>query len=157
MPEGYGIPDTTESLLDWEVVEGKLVESLHYWIATSRPDGRPHAVPRWGVWMDGHLWYDGAPTTIHARNLIQNPECVLHVGDGRTAVIVEGRSTPADRPGADRGRRLAEGMSAKYGDLGYSPEPDAWEGPDAGGLMVFTPVKAMAWFDFPTDVTRFWL
>jgi hypothetical protein len=33
--------------------------------------------------------------------------------------------------------------------------PDSWEGPDAGGLRVFTPLKAIAWFDFPTDVTRF--
>jgi len=33
--------------------------------------------------------------------------------------------------------------------------PDAWEGPDAGGLRGFTAVKAMAWFEFPTDVTRY--
>ena len=28
-------------------------------------------------------------------------------------------------------------------------------GVGAGGLVAFTPVKALAWFDFPTDVTRF--
>ena len=32
-----------------------------------RPDGTPHSVPRWGVWLDGRFWYDGAPTTRHTR------------------------------------------------------------------------------------------
>jgi hypothetical protein len=53
------------------------------------------------------------------------------------------------------GSRLASAFSDKYSDLGYSPEPGIWQGPDAGGLRVVTPFKAMAWFDFPTDVTRF--
>ena len=40
-------------------------------------------------------------------------------------------------------------------DRGYEPEPDAWEGPGAGGLRVLEPVTALAWFNFPADVTRF--
>jgi len=124
-------------------------------MATTRPDGRPHVVPRWGVWADGRFWYDGARDTIHARNLGSNPACVLHLEDGRQAVIVEGHSEPATPPGPELGGRLSIAMTEKYGTLGYSPEPDAWEGPDAGGLTMMTPSKAMAWFDFPTDVTRF--
>lgn len=112
-------------------------------------------VPRWGVWMDGRLWYDGAVDTIHVRNLNENSACVLHLEDGRQAVMVEGRSEAATRPGLEVGGRLAAEFSAKYGKLGYSPSPDAWEGTDAGGLRVFTAIKAMAWFEFPTDVTRF--
>jgi len=61
----------------------------------------------------------------------------------------------ADPPGLDFGARLSELMGAKYGDQGYAPGPDSWEGPDSGGLRVLTPVKAMAWFEFPTDMTRF--
>ena len=57
--------------------------------------------------------------------------------------------------GLDLGGRIAAQFNEKYADLGYSPEPDAWEGPGSGGLLVFTPQKAIAWFDFPTDVTRF--
>jgi hypothetical protein len=112
-------------------------------------------VPRWGVWMDGRFWYDGAPNTIHARNLNRSPFCTLHLEDGHEAVIVEGRSQAAEPPGLLLGGRLAIEFSAKYSDLGYAPEPASWEGPHAGGLRVLTPVKAMAWFDFPTDVTRF--
>lgn len=105
--------------------------------------------------MDGRFWYDGAVDTIHVRNLIENSACVLHLEDGREAVMVEGRSEAAAPPGPDAGARLAAAISAKYGKLGYAPQPDAWEGADAGGLRVFTPAKAMAWFEFPTDVTRF--
>lgn len=155
VPDGYGVPDSTEGLLDWSAVETRLQESSHYWMATTRPDGKPHVVPRWGVWMDGRLWYDGAPATIHVRNLTENQSCVLHLEDGRQAVIVEGQSEAAEPPGLELGGRLAVEIAAKYGELGYSPEPDSWEGPHAGGLRVFTPLKAMAWFDFPTDVTRF--
>ncbi|HVE46734.1 MAG TPA: pyridoxamine 5'-phosphate oxidase family protein [Acidimicrobiales bacterium] len=141
--------------MNWSDVEARLVGSPQYWMATTRPDGRPHVVPRWGVWVDGRFWYDGAPTTVHVRNLASNSSCTLHLEDGQKAVIVEGVSAPAAPPGLDLGSRLATGFARKYAEWGYTPEPDAWEGPAAGGLVMFTPIKAIAWFDFPHDVTRF--
>lgn len=155
MPDGYGVPESGEGLLDWPVVEARLVESHQYWMATTRPDGRPHVVPRWGVWVDGKLYYDGAPTTVHARNLGRNPACTLHLEDGWKAVMVDGESAPATPPGIELGARLSAAFAAKYAPKGYEPAADAWEGPDAGGLMVFRPAKALAWSDFPNDVTRF--
>lgn len=155
MPAGYGVPDAHDGILEWAVVEERLRSSLHFWMATTRPDGRPHVVPRWGVWVAGQFWYDGAVDTVHVKNLNANPECVLHLEDGRQAVIIEGLSQAAPPPGVELGGRLAAAMSDKYGQLGYAPEPEAWEGPDSGGLRVFTPVKALAWFEFPADVTRF--
>lgn len=155
IPSGYGVPDTDEEVLEWADVEQRLRTSTDYWMATTRPDGRPHVVPRWGVWMDTRFWYDGAIDTVHVTNLSKNSACVLHLEDGRQAVIVEGLSEAAAPPGLELGGRLAAEMSAKYASLGYSPTPDAWEGSDAGGLRVLAPDKAMAWFDFPKDVTRF--
>ncbi len=155
MPEGYGVPGTSEGLLEWPDVEDRLTASPQYWMATTRPDGRPHVVPRWGVWVEGRLWYDGAPTTVHARNLARNPACTLHLEDGWKAVVVDGTSVPATSPGAEFGARLAAAFAGKYADRGYEPQPDAWEGEAAGGLTMFVPIKAIAWFDFPTDVTRF--
>jgi hypothetical protein len=153
-PEGYGLPETTEGLLEWEQVEERLVASVAYWLATVRPDGRPHVVPRWGVWLDGRFWYDGAPTTRHARNLVANPACSLNLENGTEAVVVEGESTPARAPEATLGTRLASAYG-KYHDLGYSPAADAWAGEDGGGLRVLTPRRAVAWFSFPSDATRF--
>jgi hypothetical protein len=141
-------------MLDWADVEARLVASTHYWLATVRPDGRPHVVPRWGVWLDGKFWYDGAPTTVHVRNLVANQACSLNLENGTEAVIVEGESLPARADADPLGARIAEAFS-KYHELGYRPKPDAWAGEQGGGLRVLTPHRALAWFAFPTDATRF--
>lgn len=153
-PAGYGLPDTDEGLLEWSAVEARLVAALHYWLATVRPDGRPHVIPRWGVWLDSRFYYDGAPTTRHARNLRTNPSCTLNLEDGKQSVILEGVSeaTRADADGL--GVRLAEAFG-KYHEHGYEPTADSWAGEYGGGLRVFTPYLALAWFTFPTDATRF--
>ncbi|MBK8078639.1 MAG: pyridoxamine 5'-phosphate oxidase family protein [Kineosporiaceae bacterium] len=155
MPEGYGVPETDDGLVEWSAVEQLLVEAPQYWMSTTRADGRPHVVPRWGIWLDGHFLYDGSPATVHARNLGDNPHCALHIGDGWEAVIVEGVSRASEPVAGELGQRVAAELGRKYGERGYAPSADAWSGPDAGGLRVFTPHKAMAWFAFPGDVTRF--
>jgi len=154
LPRGYGLPATTEGMLAWPEVESRLVLAIAYWLATVRPDGRPHVVPRWGVWLDGRFWYDGSPETVHARNLALNPACSLNLENGTEAVIVEGTSSPTRADGDGLGGRLAAAY-AKYHGLGYSPGPDSWSGQDGGGLRVLTPTRAIAWFTFPTDATRF--
>lgn len=153
-PEGYGVPATTDGMLAWDEVEARLVGAVAYWLATVRPDGTPHVVPRWGVWLDGRFWYDGAPTTRHARNLVENPACALHLESGTEVVIVEGESAATRAPAETLGARLAAAYE-KYHALDYSPDADAWAGEDGGGLRVLTPRRALAWFAFPTDATRF--
>ncbi|MFK5634461.1 pyridoxamine 5'-phosphate oxidase family protein [Ornithinimicrobium sp. LYQ103] len=153
-PEGYGLPASTDGLLEWAQVEPRLRESLHFWICSVRPDGRPHSVPRWGVWLEGRFFYDGAPTTRHTRNVERNPAVTLTLESGTEVVIVEGESH-ATRADPDRlGTRLAEAFG-KYADSGYLPGPDSWSGEDGGGLRVVTPQLVLAWFAFPTDCTRF--
>ncbi|TQL49471.1 pyridoxamine 5'-phosphate oxidase [Ornithinicoccus hortensis] len=154
MPDGYGLPDSTQGLLGWDEVEARLVAAEHYWISSVRPDGRPHSVPRWGVWLDGRFWYDGAPTTRHTRNVEANPAVTLTLESGTQSVIVEGtsRATRAEADGL--GCRLS-GAFGKYAGAGYSPGPDSWAGEDGGGLRVITPQRVLAWFNFPKDCTRF--
>jgi nitroimidazol reductase NimA-like FMN-containing flavoprotein (pyridoxamine 5'-phosphate oxidase superfamily) len=154
MPEGYGLPDDDSGLLEWSAVEERLVASEHYWLSTVRPDGTPHSVPRWGVWLDGRFWYDGAPTTRHAVNLRTNPAVTLTLESGLQPVIVEGTSEPTRADADGLGARLAEAFG-KYHAQGYSPGPDSWSGEAGGGLRVITPRRALAWFSFPQDATRF--
>src|SRR6266498_1374987 len=51
---GYGIVGPTQGsgLLPWSWAEQRLAASRNYWVAGRRPDGRPHAMPGWGVWQD---------------------------------------------------------------------------------------------------------
>lgn len=153
MPDGYGLPGTTEGLLGWDEVETRLRASRHYWLATVRPDGTPHSVPRWGVWCDGRFYYDGAPTTRHVRNLHHNPACTLTLESGTEVVIVEGSSTATRAEPDDLGARLAVAFEKYHPD--YAPSRDAWADDAGGGLRVLTPARALAWFAFPQDCTRF--
>ena len=45
-------------LLDWTVVEQRLIDSLHCWLAV-RSDGSPHVVPIDGLWFDGGCYFGG--------------------------------------------------------------------------------------------------
>ncbi|MFL0274406.1 pyridoxamine 5'-phosphate oxidase family protein [Mycobacterium sp. SMC-19] len=153
LPEGYGLPSSVEGLLSWSDVEQRLLAAQHYWLSTVRPDGTPHSVPRWGVWLDGRFYYDGAPTTRHARNLQGNPACTLTLESGTQVVIVEGVSTATSADPDGLGARLATAFE-KYHPQ-YAPSPDAWSGQDGGGLRMLIPRRALAWFAFPTDCTRF--
>lgn len=57
LPHDYG---KATKPMAWSEADRLLTESRVYWIATTRPDGRPHVVPSDGVWLDGAL-YSAAP------------------------------------------------------------------------------------------------
>lgn len=48
-----------------------------YWLATVRPDGRPHIRPILGLWLDDAFYFITGETTRKAKNLQANPQCVL--------------------------------------------------------------------------------
>ncbi|MEX0782956.1 MAG: pyridoxamine 5'-phosphate oxidase family protein [Dehalococcoidia bacterium] len=89
---GYGIlpPSGERDLLPWQWAEERLVESRNYWVSTSRPDGRPHLMPLWGVWHGAALWFSTGAESVKARNLAANPCCAISTEHGDEAVIVEG-------------------------------------------------------------------
>ena len=153
MPAGYGVEQAT-AYVDWADVVARLTESANYWVATTRPDGRPHVVPRWGVWLDDAFWYDGSPETIHVQNLERNPACTLHLESGSEVTIVEGRSLRSDPIVGELGERLAAEYARKYG-AEYTPGPDSWSDDIAGGMRTIAPERVLAWTDFPNDLTRF--
>src|ERR687885_452744 len=72
---GYGIVGPTEGsgLLPWSWAEQRLVASRNYWLASGRPDGRPHVMPVWGVWHQRSLWFSSSRGSRKARNLAADP------------------------------------------------------------------------------------
>jgi hypothetical protein len=149
-PKGYA--DKPASTLTWDWVAEQLTLSKHYWLCSVRPDGRPHAVPRWGVFMDEKFYYDGSPETRHAQNLISNSHVSLHLENGEQAIILEGVAAPAEKPEPAFARRLAQAIGEKYAAHGYKPEPSQW---DEGGLFVFAPRQCIAWSVFYENPTKF--
>ena len=149
-PPGY--VDKPASFLTWEWVAAQLTEAKHYWLCSVRADGRPHVVPRWGVFLDDKFYYDGSPDTRHAQNIVKNPHVSLHLENGEQAIILDGTSEPAGRPSPELGMKLSKAYRRKYREMGYSPKPDSW---DKGGLYVFTPRQCIAWSNFTKDPTKF--
>lgn len=151
VPDGYTRTDREQRLLDWSHINARMGEAKSYWVATTRPNGRPHVTPTWAVWHDNRLYFDGSPETRRMRNIAANPHVAVHLEDGDNAVIVEGIARPVERPSRELGEQLAALYAAKYADLGYAPEPDSW---DEGGLYVVEPTLALAWTEFGVDMTR---
>jgi hypothetical protein len=144
LPSGYGSPNR---LLDWRVVEQRLVGSLHYWLATVRRSGSPHVVPIDGTWVEGSCYFGGDPATVHIRNLRRDGRATLHLEDGESAVIVEGTAQWVT-PSKALAQRLAAAAKAKYG---YSESAASYE----AGVWRLQPMKVLAWTTLYVDATRF--
>jgi nitroimidazol reductase NimA-like FMN-containing flavoprotein (pyridoxamine 5'-phosphate oxidase superfamily) len=151
LPDDYGVPGDTEGVLPWSHVAERLAASRHYWICTTRPDGRPHATPIWGVFFEGQIYFDGSPETRRGKNLAVNPAITVHLESGEDVVIVDGTVEQITPPDRDFAERLAATYAEKYAALDYSPSPTTWDG---GGLYRVTHRTVIAWTTFPADMTR---
>jgi hypothetical protein len=144
MPRGYEVASGDE-LLPWAWAVERLERAENYWLATTRPDGRPHVTPVWGVWVDGALYFDGIPTARWARNLAANPALAAHLESGDAVVVIEGTAEDLVTE-ADLGASIVAAWQAKYGRL--LPRPAT------SGILRLRPRAARAWSRFPDDATR---
>jgi len=96
---GYGLPRGTRGLLPWKWAEQRLTRSHNYWITTTRPDGRPHTMVVWGVWVEGCFYFSTGAQSRKARNLLANPHCVVCTEKAAEAVILEGTASPMSDAG----------------------------------------------------------
>ena len=148
---GYGIHPGAEGLLDWSQATAQLEQARNYWVATTRPDGRPHAAPVWGVWLDGAFYFGTGRNSVKGRNLAANPAITVHLESGDDAVILEGVAEPVADPALLA--RIDKVYGAKYD---YHPIGDATDPNDAGPFYALRPQVAFAWLerDFPRTATR---
>ena len=91
---GYGVGRTRRGLLPWTAAATRLARSHNYWLITTRPDGRPHAMPVWGLWLGDRFYFSSGRRSRKTRNLAANPRCVVCTERADQAVIVEGRAAP---------------------------------------------------------------
>jgi hypothetical protein len=106
----------TNAILDvtpWDVVGPLMERAQQYWLATVDPQGHPHVVPLFGIWADGMMHFTAGPATRKARDLAQNPHCVITVTIENYDLMMEGTATKI-RDAATL-QRLADLYHAKYG------------------------------------------
>jgi len=116
---GYGVSAGDAALRPWSWAERILRAGHNYWVATTRPDGRPHTMPVWAVWHADALWFSSGAKSRKARNLAALRECSVGTERGVKSVIVEGRATRLRANKAPR--EIARLYLAKYGE-GYPPD-----------------------------------
>ena len=143
--QGYGVPKWLKGALPWKWARERLSKSHNYWLTTVRPDGAPHTMVVWGIWLDGAYYFSTSATSRKARNLQRNPDCVVCNENAEEAVIVEGIAHKLDE--SEIPALAFSDYKAKYG----------WElDPERGPVYVVRPkaVFAMPEKQFPKGVTR---
>lgn len=140
-----------------EKFEGGPGQSI--WLATTRPDGRPHVAGVGAIWLDGRFYIVSGAPTRKSRNLAENPNCVISVGLPGIDLVVEGT---ASRVTDDA---TLQRVADRYKILGWEPEvkdgaftapysaPSA--GPPPWDVYVITPRAAFGVAtDDPQGATR---
>jgi hypothetical protein len=150
MPASYGIGrggSAPGELLPWSQVEEWLVGSRNYWLCTTRPDGRPHAKPVWGLWLDGLLMFSTDPNSVTGRNLAGGSRLQAHLESGDEVAILDGHIERPTDP--DLLARFADAYDTKYSirvDVSNESTP----------ILALRPTSVMSWTEanYPETATR---
>jgi uncharacterized pyridoxamine 5'-phosphate oxidase family protein len=130
-----------------------------FWLATTRPDGRPHVAGIGALWVDGKIYFVTGAGTRKGRNLAENPNCVFSVSLKGLDLVIEGSAVKVTDDATLR--RLAK----RYADQGWpatvsegaftAPYSAPSAGPPPWDLYVFTPTTAFGVASAePTGATR---
>jgi hypothetical protein len=113
-PDALDFPKDSETgLKSWPWALERLEQSHNYWIATSRPEARPHLMLVWGIWWQDAFWFSTGTRTRKAKNIAAAPHVVIGTEKADEAVILEGVAEEIK----DRSvwKQLAQVYNKKYG------------------------------------------
>jgi hypothetical protein len=108
---------------------------LTFFVATVRPNGRPHSAGVGAVWVDGALYFTSGPGTLKSRNLAANPACSVSVRVRDIDLVLEGeahrvtdsstleRVTAVYRRGGWPAVVEGDGLTAPYSAPSAGPAP----------------------------------
>lgn len=101
----------------WAEGRARLAQAEIYWLATVRPDGRPHVAPLIAVHLGGAVYFCTGESERKAKNIALNPHCVITTGCNALGegldLVVEG---DAARVMDDaKLQRIADAYVTKYG------------------------------------------
>lgn len=154
MPD-YGVDSPEWEALPWTWAAERLVANKNFWVVTVSGDGRPHALPVWGVWYDAEsrLAFSCSPRARKARNLAVNPRAVVMTDDTVECLSFEGLAEPV-RDHA-RQEQWIERYLAKYRPMSPDISADFLR---AHLMLEFVPERAFAIIEredeFSTRATR---
>jgi hypothetical protein len=117
-----------------------------WWLATVRPDGRPHATAVGALWVDDRVYFTSGPGTRKSRNLAENDSCVFTVSLDDLDLVIEGVARRVTDPAALEKLATiyaAQGWPAEVsGDAFSAPYSAPSAGPPPWFLYEVVPVTA---------------
>ena len=137
---------------------GRMAAADSYWLATVRPDGRPHVLPVLEVWLDGALYVSAGHFASGTAGRAEESCFVISIGRHALDPVVEGDATPVSD--GDTLRRVAAAYRARYG-WPAGPRSGGF-GDDSAGTLPYevyeaTPTTVISFdTESPFDATR-WL
>jgi pyridoxine/pyridoxamine 5'-phosphate oxidase len=140
----FSSPNATPT--DWTDGRERIEEAELFWLSTVRPDGRPHVTPLISVWLDGAAYFCTGSSERKAKNLAQNPNCILTTGcnllEEGLDVVIEGE---AERVTDDaKLTRIADAYESKYGSDWHFDVRDSAFHHEGGEALVFEIVPTTA-------------
>ncbi|HVK25976.1 MAG TPA: pyridoxamine 5'-phosphate oxidase family protein [Actinokineospora sp.] len=147
---GYGVRPASAGLLPWSWAEPRLRASHDYWVATVRPDGRPHLMPVWGWWDGSAFWFSSGARSRKARNVAAGSAVSVSLPDTVDPVVLEGTAEIVTDPAGLQA--FLNGLNAKY-DTDYAAD---FIDPDRNATVRVTPARAfgLRTEDFAGSPTR---
>ena len=115
--------------------EQRLQEERNLWVATARPDGRPHLTPVWFAFWEGRVYICISSGSVKARNLASNPQVAFSLEEGVKPLIGEGEAGVMAAPWPEAVEAIFED---KYGW-------DILDDADYDLLVAIRPRKWLAW------------
>lgn len=159
--DGYG-----NEPLEWQRVVDALARTQqlpvsdsasHYWIGTTRPDGRPHVMGAGIVWDGNHFYLVSGAGTQKSTNLARDPRCVVSVAAQGIDITAEGKATIIrDEGELERIAKLFSGWGPQVRDGAFWHEYSAPSaGPPPWDVYEITPTTVYAVAtDEPNGATR---
>jgi len=138
IPASYGFTASTpHTPPTWDSITERVRTSRNYWICSLSPDGQPHALPVWGIWLEDCLYFVTKRASKKARNLLANPKVAIHLESGDDVVSFQGIVAEVRDP--TRMDQVATVYTAKYnGDEIF---------PDIEVVFELLPQLAFTWLE----------
>jgi len=76
----------------------RLADDTIIWLATVRPDGRPHLIAIWFVYVDGALWFATAASSVKIANIRNDPRVNVSLESGMRSAVGEGTASVVALP-----------------------------------------------------------
>ena len=142
----YGHPPIPWSRAERQLEASVAGTDVYFFLATVRPDGRPHVAGVGALWDDGRFYVVSGPGTRKSRNLAERPDCVISAHLPDLDLVVEGTARRVtDEPTLERLAKLfnGQGWPAEVQDGAFTaPYSAPSAGPPPWHLYEFTPATA---------------